>query len=347
MTGLTRSRLALTCGAIALALGAGRLSARVDQEIAEHPGRYRMETDFLKLPPGRSIGSTVGVQIDPDGTSLWVFDRCGAQDCVGSDVAPISRFDAAGHLVRSFGAGRFVRPHGLHVDRAGNVWATDDQGPDGKDPRRDGKGHQVFKFSPEGRLLMTLGTAGVAGDGAKQFNRPSAVCVAPDGDVFVADGHGGSSNARIVKFTADGRFIKSWGRRGQAPGEFATPHALAMDSRGRLFVGDRENGRIQIFDQEGHFLEEWHQFGRPSGLAIDASDTLYVADSQSADGVDADTRPEWKEGIRIGSARDGKVTAFIADGDGDGSQEGVTADVNGVIYASRTVVLGLRRYLKR
>jgi hypothetical protein len=342
------SRFTAALATCVLGLGAASTQAQHNEEINARPNPYGMETGFLKLPAGRTIGSTVTVEIDPDGTSLWVFDRCGAHLCVGSDVAPISKFDASGNLVTSFGAGLFVRAHGLHIDFDGNVWVTDDQGPDGKDPRRDGKGHQVFKFSPAGELLMTLGTAGVAGEGPNTFNRPSAVLVAPDGSIFVGDGHGVGTNARVVKFAPDGTFIKSFGHRGTGPGEFATAHSLAMDSQGRLFVGDRENDRIQIFDQDGNFLEQWTQFGRPSDVHIDANDMIYVADSQSDDVHDgADIRPEWKEGIRIGSARDGSVTAFIADPDGDGSQEGVVADRNGVVYASRTSDMGLRRYTKR
>ena len=167
---------------------------------------------------------------------------------------------------------------------------------------KDGKGHQVFKFSRDGKLLLTLGKAGVAGAGNDEFNAPSAVFVAPNGDIFVADGHGGDTNARIVKFARDGKFIKTWGKKGSGPGEFDMPHALAMDSQGRLFVGDRNNNRIQIFDQDGKFIAEWKQFGRPSGLFIDRNDMIYVADSES-ESV-RNSNPGWKRGIRVGSARD-------------------------------------------
>ena len=330
--------------AAALTLGS-QAHAQVNEEINSRGDAYVLDQDFFELPAGRKIGSTVTLAVDRDGTSIWVFERCGDWFCVGTGIDPILKFDAQGKLVESFGAGYFVSPHGLHIDFQGNVWVTDYQGPDGKDSRRDGMGHQVFKFSPDGELLMTLGTAGVAGDGPNEFNRPSAVYVAPNGDIFVGDGHGEGSNARVVKFAPDGTFIKAWGRRGTGPGEFASPHSLAMDSQGRLFVGDRENDRIQIFDQDGNFLDAWTQFGRPSGIYIDANDVLYVADSESDDGDDL--RPDWKEGIRIGSARDGTVTAFIADIDADGSQEGVTADANGVVYASLTAGMALRRYVRR
>ena len=256
---------------------------------------------------------------------------------------PIMQFYLQGKLLNSFGANQFVRPHGLYVDRDGNVWVTDDQGPAGQDPRRDGKGHQVLKFSPEGELLMELGKAGVAGDGPDEFNSPSAVLVAPNGDIFVGDGHGPGSNARIVKFNARGEYLMTWGSRGTGPHQFHTPHALAMDSRGRLFVGDRGNNRVLVFDQSGNVLEEWNQFGRPSGLYIDDDDLLYVTDSSSTPSIN----PGFEEGIRVGSARDGRVTLFIEDPHEDGTQEGVFADRNGNIYGSLTAGMALRRYTPR
>jgi sugar lactone lactonase YvrE len=301
------------------------------------------------MPDGRKIGSTAGITIDRDGTSIWVFERCGASNCVGSTVAPIVKFDASGRLVKSLGAGMFIRPHGIHIDRDGNIWVTDGEGPDGRDPKRDGKGHQVFKLNQEGKVLMTLGKAGVASDGPDTFNMPSAVLIAPNGDIFVGDGHGGISNARMLKFSKDGRLIKAWGKRGTAPGDFATPHALAMDSRGRLFVGDRGNNRIKILDQNGKLLDTWYQFSRPSGIYIDRNDTIYVADSES--GSVAPSRAEWKRGIRIGSARTGQVVAFIPDPDANppstSAAEGVAVDARGVIYGAEVGPRALKRYVKR
>lgn len=316
---------------------------QINEEVNTGADPYSMTESFFKLPEGRTIRSAVGMALDRDGSSVWVFDRCGQTDCVGSNLDPILKFDASGTLVESFGAGMIVSPHGINTDVDGNVWVTDYQGPDGIDPRRDGKGHQVFKFSPNGELLMTLGKAGVAGNGPDEFNQPSDVFVAPNGNIFVADGHGGES-ARIVKFSESGEFIKTWGTKGTAPGEFETPHALAMDSRGRLFVGDRRNDRVQIFDQDGTFLEEWTGFGRPSGMYIDRNDILYVGDSVSDN--PAEDSP-WKEGIRIGSVADGEVTRFIVEPEPDGSQEGIVVDHDGNIYTSLGGGMVLRKYVKK
>jgi sugar lactone lactonase YvrE len=236
----------------------------------------------------------------------------------------------------------FMFPHGMHVDTEGNVWLTDPRG-------KEGKGHQVFKFSPDGKLLLSLGKAGVTGEGPDTFNQPSDVAVAPNGDIFVADGHDEDSNARIVKFAKDGKFIKAWGKRGKGPGQFDCPHGLAFDSKGRLFVADRSNNRIQIFDREGKFLEEWKQFSRPSGIYIDKNDVLYVADSES----NSKLNPGYQRGIRVGSAKDGKLTAFIPDPEPDpekvvtSASEGVAADAQGNIYGAEVGPRALKRYVKK
>jgi streptogramin lyase len=293
------------------------------------------------MPEGRTWGSSAGVHVDPNGTGVWVAERCGANSCAGSDLAPILHFDPSGRLLKAFGAGMFVFPHGIFVDTEGNVWVTDGQG-------KDGKGHQVFKFSPEGKVLLALGKPGVAGNAPDEFNMPSGVLVAPNGDIFVADGHGGDSNARIVKFTKDGKFIKTWGKKGSATGEFDTPHVLAMDTRGRLFVGDRQNNRIQIFDQNGTFIDQWRQFSRPSGIYIDKNDTIYVADSES-ESV-SKNHDGWKRGIRIGKVSDGTVTGFIPDpvekATGSSAAEGVTADAAGNVYGAEVGPKRLMRYVK-
>ena len=213
---------------------------------------------------------------------------------------------------------------------------------------QDGKGNQVFKFSPDGKLLMTLGKAGVAGGGNDVFSGPADVAIAQNGDIFVADGHMEGPVNRIVKFSKDGKFIKAWGTRGSAPGEFNLPHSIAIDSRGRIFVADRTNNRIQIFDQDGRFLDQWKQFGRPSGVFVDANDTIYVADSQS----NSRTNPGYTRGIRIGSAKDGKVTALIPfvepdpEKNNNNGVEGVGADAQGNVYAAEVSTGMFRKYAK-
>jgi DNA-binding beta-propeller fold protein YncE len=336
------------------ALGIGGFSfaqTAMPTNLASNP--YRSFDNWAKMPGGRTWGSTSGVDIDPDGKSVWVAERCGAYAppsqfkpgepfaCDGSSLDPILKFDASGKLVKSFGAGMFILPHGLHVDRDGNIWVTDGLG-------RSGKGHQVIKFSPDGKVLLTLGKAGVAGSDPDEFNAPSAVYVAPNGDIFVADGHGGDTNARIVKFSPDGKFIKTWGKKGSAPGEFDIPHTLAMDSRGRLFVGDRQNNRIQIFNQDGVFIDQWFQFSRPSGVYIDKRDIIYVADSES-ESV-SKNHDGWKRGIRVGNVGDGTVTAFIPDpvekATGTSAAEGVAADEAGIVYGAEVGPKRLMRYVK-
>lgn len=293
------------------------------------PNRYRPVENWAQLPAGVQWGQVISVVPDAHG-NIWVFHR--------SDPG-ILEFDASGKFLKSFGAGMFVQAHGLAIDGDGNIWATDAQG-------KGGKGQQVFKFSPEGKVLMTLGKAGVAGAGPDTFNGPSGVAVAANGDIFVADGHGADTNARIVKFSRDGKFIKSWGKKGSGPGEFDTPHSLAIDSKGRLFVADRANNRIQIFDQDGKFIDQWKQFGRPSGIFISKDDTLYAVDSQS----DEKTNAGMKRGIRIGSAKTGKVKFFIPDTSTDPQialAEGVCADAKGNIYAAGVSSMGLHKFVKK
>jgi sugar lactone lactonase YvrE len=324
-------------------------AAALAQTPNPQPNPYRTVANYFKLPEGRMWGSTSAVDIDIDGRSIWVAERCGANSCAGKNDPPILKFDASGKLVTSFGAGLFIFPHGICVDKDGNIWVTDGQG-------RDGKGHQVFKFSPDGKVLMTLGKAGVAGDGPDTFNQPNDVAIAPNGDIFVSDGHTpGMGNARVVKFTKDGKFIKQWGKHGSGPGEFEVPHALAFDSRGRLFVGDRANNRIQIFTQDGEFIAQWKQFGRPSGIYIDKNDVLYATDSESTDKMGYGYNPGWKRGMRIGSATDGAVTAFIPDPlapDADGKlpatsfSEGAAADAAGNVYGAEVGPKAVKKYVK-
>jgi hypothetical protein len=311
------------------------------------PNPYRTTTGWAQLPDGRKWGSTAGIDIGPDG-NVWAYDRCGGNSCETSELDPILEFDQkTGKNLAHFGKGLFVQPHGFFVDKQGNVWVADAQAAKDKS-----KGLQVFKFSPDGKVLLTLGKKGTAGMGPDIFGAPTDVVVAPNGDIFVTDGHQGCNceNARVVKFDKNGKFLMEFGKKGAGPGEFDGPHALAFDSRGRLFVGDRTNNRVQIFDQKGKFLLEWKQFGRPSGIFI-AGDTLYVTDSESqsekagAYGYD----PGVHRGIRVGGIKGGKVTAFIPDPEPKGGtsiSEGVAADRDGNIYGAEVGPRDLKRYVK-
>jgi hypothetical protein len=178
--------------------------------------RYNRATDWGERPAGLAWAAVIGAEPGPDG-NIYVLHRCYDNSCAGRSEAPFMVFDPSGKLLRSWGQGQFVFPHGFYVHRDGHVWATDGQG-------RDGKGHQVFEFSADGRLLRTLGKAGVAGDGPDVFNQPTDVVVSPSGEIFVSDGHRETGNNRIVKFSKDGQFIKAWGRKGSGPGEFHEPH---------------------------------------------------------------------------------------------------------------------------
>ena len=332
-----------------VALGAALVAALALSDVVtesqgqagnDFPNPYTIEP-WGQLPGGRKIGAVAGIDIDRDGRSLWAFERCGGATCDGSSLPPLLKFDSGGKLIASFGAGMFVYPHGIYVDRDDNIWVTDGQG-------KGAKGHTVVKFSPTGRVLMTLGTPGVAGAGDDMFNQPSDVVVGPTGSIFVADGHGGDSNARIVKFDRDGKFIKAWGKKGSGEGEFDTPHSLLIDGRGRLIVADRGNSRIQIFDQEGRFISEMRQFGRPSSIFLDAKGMLYSADSQSNTPA---VNPSVKRGIRIGALADGKVRYFVPDPDPidpavGGGREGVAVDRQGIVYVAKTGAGGLFRYTK-
>jgi len=329
------------------------------------PNPYQLVENWAKLPEGRTWGSTSAVDVDLDGKSIWVAERCGANTCVNSpNVDVVLKFDESGKLVKSFGAGLMVFPHGIHVDREGNIWVTDGQDNLPRAARGAAAattpatapakviGHQVFKFSPDGKILMTLGKPGGNQPGTSadpaSFYQPNDVLVAPNGDIFVSEGHGGA-NSRLIKFDKTGKFIKEIGRKGSGRGEFDQPHALVMDSRGRLFVGDRGNNRIVIMDQEGNVLEEWLQFSRPSGIFINKQENIYVADSES--GSVARTRTDWKRGIRIGRIRDAVITAFIPDpvenAPSTSAAEGVAVDAAGNIYGAEVGSRSLKKYVKK
>ncbi len=352
---------------VALAAGVVSLAAHGQPEMTD-PANEPLPNptpiiikEWVTLPDGREWGSTAGVDIGPDG-HIWAYDRCGgfALDggCDDNPVDPILKIDRfTGEVLASFGAGLFVLPHGIHVDHEGNVWVTDSMG------NEEGtKGHQVFKFSPEGEVLMILGIAGQPGTGPGQFNEPCDVHVSANGDIFVSDGHSGQnedhppgSTGRIMKFDSEGNFIMAWGEIGSGEDQFRTPHGLEMDSRGRLFIADRGNHRIQIYDQEGNHLDSYYQFSRISGLFIDDGDNLYAIDSES----NPTRNPGWRTGIRIGHASRDEVTAFVPphyaiDGRWEGAMgEGVAVDADGNIYAAegpisrRTAGSGLTKFAAR
>jgi len=315
------------------------------------PNPYKTIEGWAKLPEGRTWGATSAVDIDKDGTSIWVAERCGANSCATSQLPAILKFDSSGTLVKSFGAGILLSPHGIHVDRDGNVWVTDCACTLGRNaPRDTTRGHQVFKFSPDGQLLLTLGKAG----GAKEpsfFWQPNDVVTDNDGMIYVAEGHqdGDSANARIVVFDKSGKFVRAWGTHGSGVGQLAQPHALAFDSKGRLFIGDRSNNRILIVDKKFNILDTWYQFSRPSGIYIDAKDRIYVADSES--GSVNPAHGAWTRGIRVGDARTGQLTAFIPDPatnpPSTSAAEGVAVDAHGNIYGAEVGPRALKRYIKQ
>lgn len=336
-------------------------SAGAQSPVNDRPNPYVTIEGWAKMPAGRVWGSTSAVAIDRDGVSVWVGERCGANNCAGSDLDPILKFDANGNLVRSFGRGLIAWPHGMSVDHEGNIWVTDARdnlaalrtaaGEGGTIDSTRLYGHQIFKFAPDGTVLMTLGSRG-GGKDPGFFWQPNAVLVAPNGDIWVAEGHSSQpgSNARVFKFDRTGKLLLTLGSTvGGGAGQFDQPHALAMDSRGRLFIGDRTNNRILIYDQQGRLLDTWYQFSRASGIFIDKNDVIYVADSES--GSIAPNRPEWKRGIRIGNALTGEVTGFIPDPientRNTSAAEGVAVDRNGVIYGAEVGPRALKRYERR
>jgi streptogramin lyase len=354
----------IIAAAIGLSVATVTFAQQTVTPVNDAANPYRTIENFFKMPAGRTWGSTSAVEIDRDGRSIWVAERCGANTCLGSDLDTVLKFDASGTLVRSFGKGLMVFPHGIHVGRDGNVWVTDGQDnlprpargapPDTPLPPAPATliGHQVFKFSPDGKRLLTLGKPGGNQPGKpgepSSFYQPNDVVVASNGDIYVSEGHGGA-NSRIVKFTKEGKFIAEWGKKGSGRGEFDQPHTLAFDSRGRLFVGDRSNNRIGILDQQGTVLDEWPQFSRPSGIFIDRNDRLYVADSES-ESVSRN-HDGWRRGIRIGSARDGKVVAFIPDPvektTGTSAAEGVAVDRDGNVYGAEVGPRALKKYVRK
>ncbi|MEX0903142.1 MAG: peptidyl-alpha-hydroxyglycine alpha-amidating lyase family protein [Pseudohongiellaceae bacterium] len=307
------------------------------------------------LPAGREWGSTAGIDIDPNDGHIWAYERCGAGsfgggvpvNCDSNPVDPIFKFDRnTGEVLANFGGGIMMTPHGIHAAEDGTVWVTDFAN------NEDGtKGHQVHKFSSDGELLMSLGTAGQPGSGSTHFNQPNDVIVAPDGSIFVSDGHGGQgmtsnaameegresgATARIIKFAPDGTYLTEWGQIGVRHGEFRTPHAMEFDSQGRLWVADRGNHRIEIFDQEGNYLDSRYMYGRISGIFITEDDMVYAIDSESS----PTNHVNWSNGVRIGHIDEDQIVAFIPPFEREDrvyqgtAGEGVAVDGDGNVYAA-------------
>ncbi len=327
-------------------------AALVSAQTPTNP--FRPDYSWGTLPDGRVWGSVSAIHPSPDG-DIWVAERCGQNTCVGSDLDPVLLMDAEGNVLRSFGRGLISWPHGMFVDREGNVWITDAWA---QGAEEHGLGHAVLKFSPTGELLMTLGTPGEAGDPPTHLTRPNDVLVAPNGDVYVVDSHGPPEGVnRIVKFRNDGTYITTIGETGYGPGQFLEPHTIAMDSQGRLFVGDRYNNRIQLLSQDGEFIAIWTQFGRPSGIYIDENDIIYVADSESSPAPNEFTGQRnagWERGIRIGDARTGWVFHFIPEAWNRPNQnvmsfsgpEGIAVDREGNVYGAEVSQRRIVKYTR-
>ena len=348
------------CTAVLLAGCAGESSMAseagntITGEGIPNPAPNVME-NWGELPEGRNWGSTAGVDIDPHDGHIWAYERCGAGtfgggapiNCDTNSVDPIFKFDRnTGEVLANFGAGIFMTPHGIHLDSDGNVWVTDFAG-----NAAGTKGHQVHKFTSDGELLMSIGMAGQAGSEPGYLNQPNDVIVGPDGSIYVADGHSGQGmttaaaiaqglesglTGRIVKFDSDGNYLMEWGQIGTLHGEFRTPHALEFDSQGRLWVADRGNHRLEIFDQNGNYLESRYSYGRISGIFITDDDMIYAIDSESS----PTSHPNWSNGVRIGHIDDDVIVGFIPPFPAEtrpyqgAAGEGVAVDADGNVYAA-------------
>jgi sugar lactone lactonase YvrE len=349
---LTSYSLSGPSATLSAAQGSGKVANFITGEGLPNPTPI-VTRNWGELPAGRKWGTSAGLDIDPKDGHVWGYERCGAAtagggavDCENNPVDPVFKFDRkSGKVLANFGKGLMITPHGIHVDAQGNVWIADFAG-----NKAGTKGHQVHKFSPKGELLLSLGVAGKPGNTDGQFNQPNDVVVGPDGSIYVSDGHNGQGmtdnkllaeglkrgdTARISKFSPQGKFIKSWGQLGVRHGEFRTPHAMVFDAKGRLWVADRGNHRIEIFDQEGKYLESRYTFGRISGLFIKGN-LVYAIDSESS----PMNHPNWRNGVRIGPVDEDRITAFVPPFEREDrvyqgtAGEGVAVDAEGNIYAA-------------
>jgi len=229
---------------------------------------YVLEAGFFQRPAELAWADMAGITIDRQG-QIWLSTRA---------ALPIQVYDAKGKLVRAWGEGFLVMAHYIRIDHDGMVWVA------------DAKDHVVLRCTPEGKVLLTLGTRGQGGCDETRLNRPTDMAVSPAGDVFVSDGYG---NARIVHFDKQGKFVKQWGKMGVGPGEFSFPHSIVMDRKERLYVADRSNNRIQVFDSSGKFLAEWRNLLVPWGLYVtpgpDGEDHIWACGSSPMPWRESDT----------------------------------------------------------
>ena len=313
--------------------------------LAGLPHPYREDDDWAKMPPGRVWGDDRAIDVGKDGKSIWVVDRCGLAEnaCArpsNKNVNPIMEFDHNGNLLKSFGAGMFADPHGIRVDKAGNVWTADGNNPAVPTgcPSMGPTGNLLREWSPNGKLLMTISGP----QGGKPFTGLTDVVISPvNGDIFLADGHGRVANMRIVKFDRHGKYLMEWGSQGPADHQIGIPHGLAMDKEGRIYVADRTDKAVKVYTQNGKLLHVWKQFGSPAGVFVDKHDMLYVADELA----NSPTNPKMSPGVRIASVKDGKVVANVPYRPGN-AIEGVAVDDAGNIYAGNTNHPRAVRWLK-
>ncbi len=233
--------------------------------------QYELVKNWPDLPKGFKLGNPTGIGIDSN-QNIFIFHRpdrvwplIGTMPDTYISSKTILMLDRKnGKLLNSWGSNLFIMPHGLTVDKNNNIWVTD-------------VGlHQVFKFSHEGELLMKLGEAKIAGNDSAHFNRPTDVAVSGDGSFYVSDGYG---NSRIIKFSPTGKYLFQWGTKGDKKGEFNIPHAIDLDEKGNVYVADRENKRVQVFDSTGKFLNNWtnETFGSICSITFDKVKKSFIA----------------------------------------------------------------------
>lgn len=290
---------------------AALLVAPLQGAFAQATRTYEKVANWAQLPAGTAWQDMSGVDVDTQG-NVYTLQRTPSKVMV---------FDANGKFLRSWGEGQFAKAHALRVDRQGNVWITDREL------------HQVLKFTRDGQLLMALGTKGVAGDNESKvaLNGPADLVFAPNGDIFVADGE--STNTRIVKYSKDGTFLKMWGTKGAGPGQLQTPHSIVMNAHGRLYVANRGNKRVEIYDREGGYLGQITNAATPYGLAITPDGILYVADGAAG-----------SEGMTVLNPRNGKILAHFS---GITGAHMIAVDRKGAIYVAEVRGRAVEKFVRK